>query len=239
MMERCMNLAVCDDDPIDLKYTVQTIESIARKEQLKVTISQYESCSSLLTDIKEGMQYHTLVLDVLMDGLNGMELAAVLRKAKNKVHIIFVSNNRDMALQGYEVSAVRYLMKPASEEKMREALCHCYRMSVESQEIVFPTARGVRSVPVQEIVYAETWGRGLRLHMIEEQEEEVNLKISDLESMLPANRFVLCHRAIIVNLEFVRYMRYCELELKTGAILPVSKYRQSDTREKLMRYLED
>ena len=64
------------------------------------------------------------------------------------------------------------------------------------------------------------------------------MKISELEAMLPDQQFVLCHRSLIVNLDYVQYVRYCELELKTGAILPVSKYRQNATREKLMHYLE-
>ena len=44
---------------------------------------------------------------------------------------------------------------------------------------------------------------------------------------------------MLVNLAYVKYLRYCELELKTGGVLPVSKYRQNATRDKLMNYLEN
>ena len=50
---------------------------------------------------------------------------------------------------------------------------------------------------------------------------------------------MLCHRAYLVNLEFVQYIRRYEIELKDGKILPVSKYRISEIKEKLIGYLTD
>ena len=237
MIEYCMKVAVCDDDSNDLKRLEEMIREAARREEFDCEIISYESSTRLLNAIQSGEEYHVLMLDVMMETFNGIELAAELRRQQNKVAIVFVSSNRDMALNGYEVAAVRYLMKPVSEEKLREALLFCYRANMGRQEIMLPTIKGVRSFSLKDIIYAETWGRGLRITTPQGQ-EEVALRISDLETMLPQGQFVLCHRTIIVNLEYVRYLRYCELELKTGDLLPVSKYRQQATREKLFRYLE-
>ncbi len=237
MIEYCMKVAVCDDTPEDLRQVMDMLRRIAAQEEVDCRISGYTSGIELLRAIESGEEYHALVLDVMMDGMNGMELAATLRKQKNQTNIVFVSFNRDMALQGYEVAAARYLMKPLNEEKLREALLFCYKAGMGNQKIVLPTAKGRMQFALEELIYAETWGRGLRVTTTHGQ-EEVNLKISDLEVMLPQTRFVLCHRTIIVNLEYVRYLRYCELELKTGDVLPVSKYRQNATREKLFGYLE-
>ena len=55
--------------------------------------------------------------------------------------------------------------------------------------------------------------------------------------MLPKDKFVFCHRTLLVNLAFVQSIRYCELTLKTGQILPVSKYRQAELKESFLRYL--
>ncbi len=56
--------------------------------------------------------------------------------------------------------------------------------------------------------------------------------------MLPSSQFVFCHRTILVNLDFVTSIHYCELELKNGVRLPISKYRISDLRAQLLRHLE-
>ena len=87
------------------------------------------------------------------------------------------------------------------------------------------------------MIYAETWERGVRL-ILEGGQMETAMKISELAAMLPERQFVFCHRTILVNLAFIQSIRYCELELKSGVTLPVSKYRQAEIRSKLMRYLE-
>lgn len=237
MNEDCMRLAVCDDDASDRSRIQSEAYAIADEEGFRCDIVCFDNGAELLAAIRAGEQYHALLLDVMMPGMTGMELAAALRARQDETAIVFISSNREMALCGYEVAAARFLAKPMDREKLREALLFCCRRSEGRAEITLPTARGTRGFTLSEIVYAETWGRGLRL-VLQDGEEEVGMKISELEAMLPPRRFVLCHRAFLVNLEYVQYLRYCEIELKTGGVLPVSKYRQNATRERLMLYLE-
>ena len=95
------------------------------------------------------------------------------------------------------------------------------------KEILLPTASGQRRILPSDLIYAETWERGVRL-ILKDGREETGLKISELAAMLPERQFVFCHRTILVNLAFIQSIRYCELELRSGATLPISKYRQSE-----------
>ena len=63
------------------------------------------------------------------------------------------------------------------------------------------------------------------------------MKFSDLAAMLPERQFVLSHRSYLVNLEHVRYVRNRELELTTGAVLPVSRYRLDELQQRMVDYL--
>ena len=67
--------------------------------------------------------------------------------------------------------------------------------------------------------------------------EEVSMKFSHLSALLPERQFVLCHRSYLVNLDYIGYIRNRELELTTGEVLPVSKYRLDDLRKRFMDYL--
>ena len=125
---------------------------------------------------------------------------------------------------------------PVEEEKPREALLYGSRRRSGCQDIALPTLRGIRRLRTDDMIYAEAWGRGVRITLRDGQ-EEAGLKISQLETMLPTDRFFLCHRTVLVNLEFVQYIRYGELVLKNGEVLPLSRYRQNEAREKLLRYL--
>ena len=59
-------------------------------EGLACSLSSYESATALLTAIQDGAQFHILLLDVMMEGLDGMELAAALRKLGDSTAIIFI-----------------------------------------------------------------------------------------------------------------------------------------------------
>ena len=236
-MEIFMKIAICDNDPADVKLLTDMTRKIAEEENIRCETVCFDSAQALLAARDAGESFHALLLDVVMPGMDGLELAAKLRARQDNISIIFVSSNREKAMCGYEVAASRYLAKPLEEEKLREALRFCSRAVQGRQALLLPTARGVRKFSPDEIVYIETWGRGARV-VLQDGQEEVGMKISELEAKLPPQQFVLCHRTLLVNLAFVRYLRYCEIELKTGSVLPVSKYRQQATREKLMNYLE-
>ena len=66
---------------------------------------------------------------------------------------------------------------------------------------------------------------------------DTSLRIFEQEAMLPQKQFVFCHRAFIVNLAAVKYIRRYELELHNGMLVPVSKYRFNFVKDRLIEYL--
>lgn len=233
-----VSVALCDDEPGDLNELETMTKELMEAEKIFCGISQFGDAASLLSAIEKGERFDILLLDVMMEHLNGMELAASLRSRGNQAAIIFISSNRELALQGYEVSAARYLAKPIQREKLREALLYCYRTYLTRKEILLPTTDGQRRILISDLMYIETWDRGTRLVLVD-GECKTGAKISELERRLPKDRFVCCHRTLLVNLAFIQSIRYCELTLKNGQALPVSKYRQTQMKESLMRYLRD
>lgn len=231
-----LHIAVCDDESIDRQQAEQLTAEIIAAEGLVCSISTYESATALLTAIQGGAQFHILLLDVMMEGLDGMGLAAALRKQGNSTAIIFMSTNREMALRGYEVSAARYLAKPLREDQLREALLYCYKTFCEKKEILLPTTKGQRRIPLSDILYAEAMERVTKLALTDRL-EEVTLKFSDLSALLPERQFQPCHRSYLVNLEHIAYIRSRDLELTTGEVLPVSRYRMEDLQKRFVAYL--
>ena len=211
-----LQIAVCDDEPMDRQQAADLTNDIMTAEGLACSLSCYESATALLTAIQDGAQFHILLLDVMMEGLDGMELAAALR--------------------GYEVSAARYLAKPLREDQLREALLYCYKTFCEKKEILLPTTRGQRRIPLANILYAEAMERMTKL-VLTDRLEEVTLKFSDLLELLPERQFQPCHRSYLVNLEHIAYVRSRDLELTTGDVLPVSRYRAEDLQKQFVAYL--
>ena len=232
-----LHIAVCDDEVIDRKRAKRITTDIMEAEGLACSLSVYESAKALLTAIQGGAQFHILLLDVMMDGLDGMEFAAALRKLGDNTAIVFMSTNREMALRGYEVSAARYLAKPLQRAQLREALLYCYKTFCEKKEILLPTEKGQSRLAPSSIIYVEPWERGSRLQLTSGP-IETSARISELASMLPERSFTFCHRTILVNLAFIKHLRSCEIELADGRILPVSRHRVPDLKKRLLGYMQ-
>lgn len=232
-----LQIAICDDDETDLQEIAGLTREILQEERTDCEISVYADGNTLLSAIQNGRQFHILLLDVMMEQPDGMQLAAALRKQKNDVSIIFISINREMAMQGYVVAASRYLSKPVDCNLLREALLFCRDERQGQKEILISTAKGQGRIALSDICYVETWNRGVRL-ILSDGTLESSMRMAELADILPSPPFVLCHRTILVNLSWVRYIRYCELELKSGDVLPISKYRFSNVRKELLHYLK-
>lgn len=236
--KQTISIAICDDESADLAEMETITSELLEAEGISCDISRFGDAGSLLSAVNGAETFDILLLDVMMENLNGIELAAALRKQGNDTAIVFISINREMALLGYEVSAVRYLAKPIQREKLREALLYCYRTYLMQKEILLPTAEGQRRILLSDVIYIEPWDRGTRLVLVD-GECKTGSKISELERRLPKERFVFCHRTLLVNLTFIQAIRYCEMTLKNGQTLPVSKYRQAQIKESFMRYLRE
>ena len=179
-----LRLAVCDDEAADRARIEQMAGAILHEESIAAEIAGYESAAALLAAIRAGRAFDVLLLDVMMEGMDGMALAAALRAGREDAAIIFISSNREMALRGYEVAASRYLAKPVDPEKLREALLHCRAARSGRSALALPTASGQSSVAPAAVLYAEAWERGVRLHL----DGEI------LEVRLPFRRSPPCSR---------------------------------------------
>lgn len=231
-----LHIAICDDEPIDCQQIGKLTAEILEAEELSCSLYAYERGADLFAAIQSGKPFHILLLDVMMDGLDGIALAAALRKLGDSTAIIFISCNREMALRGYEVSAARYLAKPLRREQLREALLYCYKTFCEKKGILLPTAKGQRRIFLSDILYAEAMERVTKLALTD-RTEELNIKFSDLTDLLPERQFVFCHRSYLVNLDHIAYIRNRELELTTGETLPVSRYRLEELQKRFVNYL--
>ena len=195
----------------------------------------YESGDKLMEAVLDGVKFDMMILDVLLPDKNGIELASCIRDCSNNMPIVFISNDKEMALCGYEVNAVRYLAKPLDTEKLREALIYCYEQQKKNKIIISMNSSTYKFLP-KEIMYIETCGRGSCIYL-QDQKLQTSNKISELEIQLCKYGFIRSHQGFLVNLCFVRAVRPNELELLDGTNIPISKHRFKDVKNTFMSYI--
>ena len=233
-------IAVCDDDRADRGSIAQLTRQIMDEAGVPCAVEAYGAGGPLLKEILSGRPFDLLLLDVRMAGLDGMSLASQLMGAPARPDVVFISTDRDMALQGYRVDARRFLAKPVEPEQLREALLHCYREAAERaqrrDDLLLPTVAGEVRVALRDIRYAESWGRAARISTPSGL-LETRLRLGELAARLP-EQFIYCHRTILVNLDYVRRLGQGELELRDGGTLPVSRYRAAEVQRLLLEQLK-
>lgn len=236
MNNQVFSIAVCDDVKMNTEEIAKLTEEICREEQICPQISSFESAEKLLDEIKDGSRYDLMLLDVMMPGLDGMELARILRTQNERTSIVFISSNREMAMQGYEVYAARYLAKPVDKDKLKEAILFCYGEYRKERELLLPVNGSVRKVAPKDIYYIEIVGRKSRIRM-EKEEWDTSLSIAELEAMLSGQDFIRCHQSFLVNCRYIRSFRTSSMELTDGRNVPVSKHRIKEVRQAFFDYM--
>lgn len=238
LTEKEMTIAVVDDIEQDSAQISTMVHSILQKLRVSCQISEYKDGIHFLKDIRNGKEYDLLLLDVLMNEISGLELARKLRDRGINIPVVFISSNREMAMYGYEVSAVRYLAKPLEEERMKEALIYCLKLMKEKKEILLPTVQGQYRTSLSDIQYVEAFNRGTKFQLNHEMVES-RLKFAEVENILPKPVFLMCHRSFIVNLAKVQSIRNFEFSMKNGSVVPIGKMRYPEVYRSFVEYISD
>lgn len=237
-MNRSFSIGVCDDEYADRKEIETMTAEICREGEIPCEICGYTGAGELLAAAEAGKSFELVLIDVLMPHTGGMELAARLREKYPELSIVFISCNRDMALQGYKVAASRYLTKPLDKEELREAVLFCAEKRRKKTEFLLPSGGVMRRICVKDIWYIYISGRKKRI-VQKDREWEVNLPFEKLEEMLSGTGFVRCHQSYLVNLSHVKTLTAASMELENGTVIPVSKHRIKEVRKEFFSYMSN
>lgn len=230
-----LRIAVVDDMEQDRVQITEETDAILDHAKIKHSIDTYADAAALLDAIRSGKKYTLLLLDVLMDEMDGMALAAELRKQGNSTAIIFISVSQELACRGYRVDAARYLVKPLNHDELKEALLHCYEQWQNKKEILLQTNNGQHRTSFTDIQFVEAFERGTRF-ILSDETVETKLKFSEVEAMLPKSSFLQCHRAYIVNLAQTERISQYEFRMKSGKAVPISRLRYNETSREFMNF---
>lgn len=116
-----LRIAVCDDEQAQRELLEEYIRKWAKGKEYQAGISSFSDGEALLAAFSRE-SFDLLLLDIQMQGTDGMCVARKIRAAGHETGILFVTGYEDYLAEGYEVEAFRYLIKPVRREKLWEAL---------------------------------------------------------------------------------------------------------------------
>lgn len=106
-----MHIAIVDDLESDRRSLGDLLERYFESVGMNLAMDVYESGEAFLQRTTDS-EYDLVFLDIFMKELTGMEVARQMAADGSRCPVIFLTTSMDYALEGYEVGAFRYLLKP-------------------------------------------------------------------------------------------------------------------------------
>ena len=237
--DRFLRIAVVDDSPADSSDITHAVEEFCEEREIAVQIAHYANGDEFLSG---GKETDAVFLDIDMPGTNGLEVAKCIRRQNSKRIIIFCTNLEQYAINGYEVNALGYLLKPVSQywvdlvmKKVMSAL------SVEKKAVlVVRSATEQAIVNIADIVYVEVQAHNIFYNVMQNGKLFV-LKsrgsMREVEEKLASRHFARCSACYLVNLRKVVSVKKNTVFLAGNVALPISRTYKLNFGENFMRYL--
>ena len=217
-----ISIAICDDERAEIEYLSLLAKNWAAARGFDLRIFGYESAESFLFAYDDGETFDVLLLDIQMKAMDGLELARRIRRENDAAQIVFITGYPDFISQGYDVSALHYLMKPVKEEKFTEVLDKAAeRLEKEARTLLVQTADGAVKITVSQIMYVEAFAHNVAI-VTKNGVYETRAGISDMEDDL-GEGFVRCHRSYIASLNHISRITKTEVILDGGKTVPLSR----------------
>ncbi|SDT74079.1 LytR/AlgR family response regulator transcription factor [Actinoplanes derwentensis] len=182
-------------------------------------------------------------LDIRMPGLDGMELARILRRFAQPPAIVFVTAYDDGAVDAFDLGVTDYVRKPVRAERLGESLRRVAGLravpSPPQDEPAIPVelAGTTRMLPRSSVRWVEAQGDYARLH-IGETSHLVRVSLATLAERWANAGFVRIHRSYLVQLRLVTELRLTGsgyVVAVDGVELPVSRRHTRELKDRLIR----
>ncbi len=228
-------IAVCDDEVMECSRMATKIRGILDEMEVPCTIRQFYSGRELL---QSSETFDIIFLDIIMDGLDGMRTARLVREKAFDKLLVFISASRDYVFDAYDVEAFQYLLKPVEDKKLKSVLRKAVRKTEERSQvfIIVSRERQKQKLFLDDIYYFEIRGRMIDAHGrggIFSYYEQIGL----LERELQGKGFVRCHKSYLVNLKYVDVYNRQELVLDNGERIAIAKRRYEAFCEAILKYM--
>lgn len=231
-----VNIAICDDEAVQVELLDKYVKTWADKNSRKINIEKFYTGDSFLFHWCERKDFHILLLDIEMPGINGVELSKKIRRVDSDLNIIFITAITDYIGEGYDVSAINYLIKPIKEEKLYECLDRSIeKISDEERSILIDIDGKIVKIDEKDILYIESFSHNIEINTTSGK-YITRKNIGEIEKELDKDLFIRTHRSYLVSLLHIKKISKDEIELDNGECIPLSRRRYKDVNIRFTKY---
>ncbi|AXT19822.1 response regulator [Flavobacteriaceae bacterium AU392] len=236
-MSKTISCIVVDDEAVARDVITTHLSKIEHINVVAVCKSAMEAFNNISTQTID-----LIFLDINMPDISGISFA---KSINSEIKIIFTTAYRDYAVDGFELQAVDYLLKPISFERLLKAVNTYFNVYtptptkalVESEAIDFMFVRSDRKmikIDFNNIIYIESYSDYIKIHLTE-QVIVTRETISVIEAKLPKQQLIRIHRSYIIAINRISSFTNEHITINNKA-LPISRSYKKEVLQVLERY---
>ena len=227
---------IVDDEPVAreiLENHIEKINSVNIVGNCKNAVEAFNKINSEKVDL--------IFLDINMPEISGLSFAKSINK---NIKIIFTTAYREYAVDGFDLQAVDYLLKPISFERLLQSInkyldenhpvqnFKSVEIIAEKSDFIFVRSdRKMVKINFYDINYIESLSDYIKIHL-KDKTIITRETISNIEARLPKNKFIRTHRSYIVSLKRIDSFTNEYLEIGASEI-PISRSYKNGVLQRL------
>ena len=231
-----MNIAIIEDSGQELSLLERCLQSYLSSRQVYRVIDTYTSGEAFLENWPS-KSYDLVFLDILMEGISGIEVARKIRETDSECLLIFISSSKEYALQGFEVRAFDYLLKPLSEERFQKTMDLCQNeLAKHIRYIEVKESRTLVKIPLNEIIYTDYYNHYIQIHTAARLIRSYQQFDVFLPLLLCYPQFLCCYRNCIVNMDHVDSVDKHDFVMENGERVPITRGNRNSIYQQYADY---
>lgn len=219
-----IRVAVVEDDPSCQKTASEYLARYGKEKNVTWNIKCFDNSAEFAFSYCAA--YDIILLDIEMPLMNGLDVARRIRKTDSNVIIVFITNLANYAVQGYEVEALDFIVKPYTYETFRfrmDRIVNRIEAQSRNSAILVNAKDQTYRVEISRLIYVEVDHHALIYHT---QKEDISIRgsMKEVESILVPMGFCKCSQSYLLNLRYVTriekdtvYLRDIPIHISRGS----------------------
>lgn len=195
------NIAICDDNPVDLEAESKLIKQCFNVKKLPYNINLFNHSKDL---VNSGIKYDIIFLDIEMEDMSGLEVAELIHRKNRKCLMFFVTNYESYMDSAMDEHAFRFWTKPINKDRLMYGIESAIR-KIKSYNVCLTVSvnRQKMSIPITKIIFMVAENK--KTHIVTTEDEFVtNEPLKAIKSHITSYSFCESHASFYVNLNYVK-----------------------------------